>query len=65
MHDFFTWILRDGLDSSPYVEFPAHQRLIVKSNLRGRIGRLGGDLLRIQKDSLQWNSQSQAFDFAL
>lgn len=49
MNDFFLWTLRDGLDVAPYIEFPANQEIITRNNLRGRIGRLGGDLLKIQK----------------
>lgn len=49
MNDFFFWTLRDGLDAGPYIEFPYNQSLITANNLRGRIGRLGGDLLKIHK----------------
>lgn len=44
---FFEWTLRDGIDCGPFIEFPSMQQLIVSSRLNGRIGRLGGEQIKV------------------
>lgn len=46
---FFRWVIRDGIDPIPFIEFPYNQRVIAEAELHGRIGRLGGRLLRVKK----------------
>lgn len=47
---FFEWVIRDGIDPAPYIEFPAMQRKVTANKLNGRIGRLGGLGLKIQRE---------------
>ena len=50
--DFFFWALREGLDVTIYIEFPSTLTKLTYYNLRGRIGRMGGDHLKLQKVEL-------------
>jgi hypothetical protein len=52
---FFKWILRDGVFPQVYVEFPGMQRKIYRAHLSGRIGRIGGHYLQIQKTPIAKN----------
>lgn len=47
--DFFFWTLRDKISVRSFIEFPSLQRKLVDSSLNGRIGRLGGSFLKVQK----------------
>jgi hypothetical protein len=47
--EFFLWTLRDRISVRSFIEFPAIQRKLVDCSLNGRIGRLGGHFLKIQK----------------
>lgn len=46
---FFKWVLRDGVYPQVYIEYPGTQKKIYHSHLPGRIGRIGGHYLKIQK----------------
>lgn len=46
---FFDWILRHGLSPEIYIEFPANQEKIAQSGLQARIGRVGPNLLKLEK----------------
>ncbi|HEY4832031.1 MAG TPA: hypothetical protein VIH61_05665, partial [Waddliaceae bacterium] len=50
--EFFLWTLRDKISVRSFVEFPSMQRKLVDSVLNGRIGRLGGSSLKIQKEAV-------------
>lgn len=43
------WILRDHNNPSIFIQYPSLQQKIMESTLSGRIGRLGGTALTIQK----------------
>ncbi len=47
--EFFKWAIRDGNSIAPFVEFPKMQEELVACNLHGRIGRMGGEGLKIIK----------------
>ncbi len=47
--DYFAWALRDKISIEPFVAFPHFQKKIIKAELNGRIGRLGGTFLKVQK----------------
>lgn len=47
---FFEWVLRDGNDSVPFIEFPDACDRIKASNLSGRINQNGVSYLRILKE---------------
>lgn len=49
LNKFLEWVIRDKNSVRPFVEFPAIHKKIVDSSLNGRIGRLGGEMLRVQK----------------
>lgn len=46
--DFFSWVLRDGLPIAPYIQYPALCQKISSNNMRGRIGRMGENLLKVK-----------------
>lgn len=46
---FFTWVLRDRISVRPFIEYPYIQEKLNLFQLNGRIGRMGGDLLKISK----------------
>jgi hypothetical protein len=43
------WAIRDGISILPFIAYPRIQKKIVLSGLNGRIGRMGGGSLKIQK----------------
>lgn len=45
--EFFNWMIRDHLDPAIFIEFPAIQEKITRSNLQMRLGRHGGRDLRL------------------
>lgn len=47
--ELFLWVLRDRLDVRPFVEFPHQQWKINRYALNGRLSKLGGKDLAIQK----------------
>lgn len=47
--ELFVWILRDGIDVRPFIEFPHQQWKINRYALNGRLSRLGGKDLAVQK----------------
>jgi hypothetical protein len=49
--EFIEWAIRDGNPSEIFIQFPSLQKKIVRTNLSGRIGRLGGRLLKIKKQA--------------
>lgn len=46
---FYNWILRDKIHPAAFIEFPGLHKSILNASLNGRIGRLGGELLKIKK----------------
>lgn len=46
---FFGWVLREHISVQSFIEYPATQQKIDASDLRGRIGRIGGNLLKVLK----------------
>lgn len=52
LDEFFIWAHRDCLPVLLFIEFPGIQRKINKAALNGRIGRLGGHGLKVQKISV-------------
>lgn len=44
---FMQWVVRDKNDPTPFIEFPALHQRIVDCGLNGRIGRMGGEFLRV------------------
>lgn len=50
-NDFFNWTLRDGISIAPFIEFPGIREKLIENNLHGRIGRMGGDFLKIAKET--------------
>lgn len=52
---FFKWILRDGVFPQVYIEYPGLQVKIQQAHLSGRIGRIGGHYLKIQKTPISKN----------
>ena len=46
---FFNWVIRDGIDPIPFIEFPYFQGKIVDAEMNGRIGRMGGHHLKVKK----------------
>lgn len=46
---FFFWSLRNGLAIRPFIQYPALTEKLAKCNLDTRIGRLGGEALKIVK----------------
>lgn len=46
---FFAYALRDCLDVDFFIQYPALQKKLFESNLQNRIGRMGSDLLKIEK----------------
>jgi hypothetical protein len=46
---FFLWTLRDRVDVAVFVQYPALRERLFNSYLTPRIGRFGGNLVRIQK----------------
>lgn len=53
LKDFLDWALRDRIAIAPFIEFPFLQEKIIKAALNGRIGRLGGEKLRVQKQNIE------------
>lgn len=49
---FFNWILQDGNEVTPFIEFPATCERIVESMLSGRINQHDSSALRILKESI-------------
>ena len=49
---FLNWILQDGNDVIPFIEFPAAINRIIQSRLSGRIKRHDSSALRILKESI-------------
>lgn len=49
---FFNWILQDGNEVIPFIEFPATCERIVESRLSGRINRHDASSLRILKENI-------------
>lgn len=47
--EFFLWALRDRIEIRPFVEYPHHQWKINRYALNGRLARLGGHDLVVQK----------------
>ena len=45
---FLIWALRDRISIHPFIQYPSLQKEIFAAGLNGRIGRMGGDLLKIQ-----------------
>ncbi len=48
---FFQWIIRDRVDVTAFIQFPALRERLEKANLATRIGRYNGNLLRVQRVS--------------
>lgn len=48
-NEFLGWVLREGNDPIPYIQFPYFKTVIVDCHLDGRIGRLGGNHLKVLK----------------
>ncbi len=46
---FFAYLLRDHLESDFFIQFPALHEKLLSSSLQGRIGRMGGEFLKIVK----------------
>lgn len=46
---FFLWTIRDHNEARVFIEYPALTEKIASSNLSGRIGRINGNDLKIQK----------------
>lgn len=46
---FLVWALRDRIDIRPFIEYPSLQKKINECELNGRIGRMGGKQLKIQR----------------
>lgn len=44
---FFCWTLRDGIAPEPFIEYPGICDTLIRSNLCGRIGFYGGEMLHI------------------
>lgn len=64
MNTFMKWIIRDNINPTPFIEYPASQELISKSHLSGRIGRLGGEQLKVQKIGIeQWEQKLLTLPF--
>lgn len=55
--EFFLWTLREGLPVEPFIEFPALQIRLVLARLSGRIGRMGGENLKILKEKNSHTNQ--------
>lgn len=50
-HSFFIYALRDCDEVDFFIEFPALQERLSLSNLQGRIGRMGGEWLKVERHS--------------
>ncbi len=46
-NSFMLWVIRDKITPAPFIEFPAMQEKMVDCSLNGRIGRMGGEDLKI------------------
>ncbi|MDP1835880.1 MAG: hypothetical protein Q8K75_08135 [Chlamydiales bacterium] len=47
--EFFQWTIRDRVDVETFIQFPALREKLFQAYLTARIGRFGGNALRIQK----------------
>lgn len=64
MSKFMKWIMRDNINPAPFIEYPAAQERISKSHLSGRIGRLGGEHLKIVKSGIEeWEQKILTLPF--
>ncbi len=52
LNDFFKWVIRDGINPQVFIQYPELQKKLVASHLNGRIGRQGGDLLKVYYDKV-------------
>lgn len=64
MTKFMKWIIRDNINPGPFIEYPAAQERISHSHLSGRIGRMGGEQLKIQKIGIEkWQQKILTLPF--
>jgi len=64
MNKFMKWIIRDNINPGPFIEYPAAQERISDSHLSGRIGRLGGEQLKIKKIGIEnWQQKILTLPF--
>lgn len=52
LNEFFKWVIRDGINPEVFIEYPELQRKIVSCHLNGRIGRQGGELLKVYRNKV-------------
>lgn len=64
MNQFMKWIVRDNINPAPFIEYPAAQERIAESHLSGRIGRMGGEQLKIKKVGIEkWQQKILTLPF--
>lgn len=57
VNEFFKWTIRDGISPAPFVQFPCYQEKLTQAGMNGRIGKIGGSLLKISFSSeSEWYS---------
>lgn len=51
-HDFFKWVIRDGINPQVFLEYPDLQKKLVRCHLNGRLARQGEGILKVYDDKV-------------